>query len=96
MKFVTQREVRLDPGKVWEMARQERDIIVTNHGKPVAIVNPVDEDLEKTMQLMRRVRGLLALEEAQKRAKETGLSRMTLAEINREIQAVRRQRKRRK
>jgi antitoxin (DNA-binding transcriptional repressor) of toxin-antitoxin stability system len=96
MKFVTQREVRLDPGKIWALARQERDIIVTNHGKPVAIVNPVDEDLEKTMQMMRRVRGLLALEEAQKIAKETGLSRMTLAEINREIQAVRRQRKRRK
>ena len=96
MKFVTQRELRLDPGKVWAMARQERYIIVTNHGKPVAMVNPVDEDLEKTMQVMRRVQAAVALEEAQKRAVETGLSRMTMAEINREIQAVRRQRKRRK
>jgi len=96
MKFVTQREVRLDPGKVWEMARQERDIIVTNHGKPVAIVNPVGEDLEKTMQFMSRVRGLMALEEIQRRAQETGLSKMTMAEINREIQAVRKHRKLRK
>ena len=97
MKFVTQRELRVDPGKVWALLRVEKNMVITSHGKPVALLYGIDDaDLENTFRMIRRVRGLMALEEIQRRAEETGLSKMTMAEINREIQAVRKRRKLRK
>jgi PHD/YefM family antitoxin component YafN of YafNO toxin-antitoxin module len=97
MKFVTARELRVDPGKVWKVLKEESDVVVTSRGKPIAIMNAVEEgDLETTMQDLRRVRAIRALKEIQELAKKSGLSKMTMADINREIQAARKQRKCRK
>ena len=96
MKFVTARELRVDPGKVWKVLKEESDVVVTSQGKPVAIMNAVEEgDLETTMQDLRRVRNIRLLREIQEKARKSGLSKMTMADINREIQAARKQRKRR-
>ena len=38
MKFVSVRDLRLKPGHIWEMAKQEKDVIITANGRPVAIL----------------------------------------------------------
>jgi PHD/YefM family antitoxin component YafN of YafNO toxin-antitoxin module len=94
MKFVTQRELRVDPGKVWKILKEESDVVVTSRGKPIAVMNAIEDgDLESTMRDLRRVRAIRLLKEIQAQAQKSGLSKMTLGDINREIQAVRKRKR---
>ena len=94
MKFITARELRVEPGKVWKLLRKEQDLVVTSHGQPIALLNGIkDGDFEDTLKAVQRVRTFMALEAIRKQAKATGLDKMTLKEINQEIEAVRRQRR---
>ena len=94
MKFVTQRDLRVEPGKVWKVLKEERDVVVTFHGKPVAVMSAVEEgDFEATMRDLRQARAIRLLKEIQDLAKKSGLSKMTMADINREIQAVRKRKR---
>ena len=94
MKFVTQRELRVEPGKVWKILKQESDVVVTFHGKPVAVMSAVEEgDFEATMADLRQAKALRLLKEIRDLAKKSGLSQMTMADINREIQAVRKRKR---
>lgn len=96
MKFVTARELRVEQGKVFKVLKEDNDVVVTSRGKPIAIMKAVEEgDLEVTMQDLRRVRNLRLLREIQETARKSGLSKMTMAEIDKEIQAVRRARRKR-
>ena len=66
MKFVSVRDLRLKPGKVWKMAKEERDVVLTVNGRPVAILTGVDEDsFEAEVEAIRRARALQALESLQ-------------------------------
>ncbi len=38
MKFVSSRELRINPGAVWHLLRQEKDLVITSNGKPVAVL----------------------------------------------------------
>ncbi len=57
MKFIPSRDLRIRPGQVWKQLREEGELIITYHGKPVALMVPVTEDnLEETLRYMRSVR----------------------------------------
>ena len=43
MKFVTIREMKINGSKLIEGLKGE-DAVITKHGKPVAVVVPIDED----------------------------------------------------
>jgi prevent-host-death family protein len=78
------------------MTIKDEEIIITSHGKPIAILSGVtEENLWKKVKAIRRSRAILALEEMQKRALELGLGKWTGSQIDSEIQAVRKARKRR-
>jgi antitoxin (DNA-binding transcriptional repressor) of toxin-antitoxin stability system len=94
MQFITIRELSTKPREIWEKIRKE-EIIITSNGKPVAILSGVTEGtLEKTLKTIRRGRALLALEEMQQQSLDRGLDRLTDTEIEVEIKAARRSRKR--
>ncbi len=94
MRFISVRELSTKPKQVWSTV-QEEEIIITSNGKPIALLSGVTEKtLEKTLQAIRRSRAILALEEMQKKALEAGLDKVSDLEINGEIQAVRKTRKR--
>jgi prevent-host-death family protein len=77
------------------MKTKDEEIIVTSHGKPIAILSGVtEENLGKKLQAIRRSRALVALEEMQKNSLELGLDKFTDSQIEAEIQAVRKGRKR--
>ena len=93
MKFINVRELRLRPGEVWKKLKIEKDIILTLNGKPFAILNSTDEDrLEQTLASLRRSRALEAMEKLQKYSKDKGLNKLTIEDIEKEIQLVRKER----
>jgi len=90
MKFVSVRDLRLKPGQVWKMAKEERDIVLTVNGRPVAILTGVDEDsFEAEVEAIRRARALQALESLQHDSLKKGTHRITAGKIEAEIRAFR-------
>lgn len=94
MRFVSVRELRSKSAELWRDLPTERQMVVTNNGKPVAILATVDEGgVEETLAHFRRNRALSAIEAQQIRSVANGLDRMTMEEIDAEIQAARRERR---
>jgi prevent-host-death family protein len=90
MKFVSMRDLRLKPGKVWKMAKEEKDVVLTVNGRPVAILTGVDEDsFEAEIEAIRRARALQALDSLQRDSLKSGTHRITVDKIEAEIQALR-------
>jgi len=84
------RDLRVRPAEVWTALKQRKDIVITNNGKPVAVMTAVDADtLEETCQTLKRARALRALEAIHRAALATGGARLTGRMIEREIKAVR-------
>ena len=97
MRFITVRDLRSRPGAVWRSLREERELAVTLNGRPVALMTAADEaTLTDELENIRRVRAERALAAVRQQAARQGLDRMSMAEINREIAAARKENKKRK
>lgn len=96
MDFVTVRELRAESGKVWEKIEAGEEIVVTRNGKPFALlVHTEPAQLEGTLRAIRAARFGAAVEAIQRHAREQGLDKMTMEEIDAEIAAARRERRER-
>jgi len=72
---------------------EEKELVVTSNGKPIAILSAVQEDrLEETLAAIRRARAMAAVDAMQQRALKMGLDTMMLEDINAVIAAVRKER----
>jgi antitoxin (DNA-binding transcriptional repressor) of toxin-antitoxin stability system len=92
MKFVTVRDLRGRPAKVWKDLETEKDLVLTSNGKPMAIITGIGEDsLESTLATLRRERAVRAVREIQQRSQGRG-TRLSLKQINAIIADVRRKR----
>jgi antitoxin (DNA-binding transcriptional repressor) of toxin-antitoxin stability system len=95
MRFVSIRDLRSRSAEVRKRLDEDRDLVLTSNGKPIAIVSATDEEnLERTLQHLRRARALQALADLQREASEAGIDDMSLDEIESEIAAARRDRRR--
>ena len=93
MRFVSVRELRNSPGKLWA-SLSKADVVLTANGKPMGVLVGVDESrLDETVDAIRRAKAAMAVSRMRKRAAEAGTSRLTMAEINREVREVRRKRR---
>lgn len=94
MKFITIRDFRSKSAKIQKELPEEREMVLTSNGKPVAILTAVSEgDLEESLALIRKARALAAVISMQESAREVGADRMSLNEINKEIAAARKERR---
>ena len=94
MRFISVRDLNTKPKEVWSKIKEE-ELVVTSNGKPIALLSGVTEEtLEKTVRAIRRSRALIALEEMQKESIKLGLDKLTESQIESEIQAVRKSRRR--
>lgn len=67
---------------------------MTNNGKPIVILSATDAgSFEALLRNLRRSRAADALSSLQRQAEQRGLDRLTLDEVNEEVQAVRKDRK---
>jgi len=90
MKFISVRDFRTNPAEIWKQLPKEQEMVITNNGKPVALLTPLnDTDLEGTLKAVRRARALQALAALQDESVRDGRSSMGMEEIDAEIQAVR-------
>ena len=95
MDFVSVRQLRTESAAVWEALAAAKDLVVTSNGKPIAVLSATTATtLEASLAALRQARAQLAVTAMQRRAKETGADQFTLDDVNAEIEAARRQRKR--
>ena len=93
MKFVTSRDVRNNPSEFRETVERE-DVVLTVGGKPFAIaVGVEEEDVQDTLELLRRLRALRAAARMQRSAEKRGIDRMSADLIDEEIGQARRARR---
>ena len=90
MKFLTVRELRGNTAAVWKELPSEHEMVVTNNGRPVAILSAVGEaDLEASLSAIRRARAMGAVGKLQSKSVERGLDKLSDKDIEAEIKAVR-------
>ena len=78
------------PDRITEQLQCTKQIVLTNNGDPVAVMLNVDNStLKETLSDLRRMRAQRATKIMQEAAVKSGLSNLTLEEINAEITAAR-------
>jgi len=95
MKFVSVRDLRGRSAEIWRELPDEREMVITSNGRPVAILAAVNEsNLEESLAAFRQARAIDAVAALQRRSVATGVDALSADEIEAEISAVRKARTR--
>lgn len=95
MRFISVRELRGQSAAVWRILANEKDLVVTSNGKPIAVLSETSEEqLEESLLAVRRARAQAAVAAIQQASRDRGTDRLSLDDINAEIVAVRGSRRR--
>jgi hypothetical protein len=94
--MIASRQITAKPGKVWADLEKEGALVVTRDGRPFSIILPTsDETLIEDIQELVFSRARRAVTEIRRKAQESGAARMSPKEIDAEVVALRKARKRR-
>ncbi len=94
MKFLSVRELKSKSAKVWKELPSQKEMIVTSNGRPIAMLSSINEDnLEQVLNAFRIARATNAVASIQYESAEQGTDKISMEEIEVEIQAVRSSRK---
>jgi antitoxin (DNA-binding transcriptional repressor) of toxin-antitoxin stability system len=94
MEFISARDLRIQPGQVWQRLSKSGELIVTWNGKPIAVLSSVDEGtLEQTLTAFRRARAQLAVSRIRATAQASSAGKLTLDDIDAEIRVARKTRR---
>jgi hypothetical protein len=92
MEFLTVRDFRTSPKSVWEKLSQNGEIVITNNGKPTALMLNIENgDFEEISRSIRQAKAMRALNAIRAEAADRGF--LTEEEIEAEIQAYRREKR---
>src|SRR5947208_12464351 len=95
MSSISVSELKKKLSKQWCRTAKKDDWVITAEGQPVAVLSPVTSELlEPTLSALRSVRALRAQSALQKTAAANGTEKLAMSEIDAEIAAVRRARRR--
>jgi len=90
MRFLSVRDLRGKSAEIWRELPEEREMVITSNGRPVAILAAVDEaTVEGSLAAFRQVRAVEAVASLQRRSTACGADRITTAAIDAEIGAAR-------
>jgi len=96
LKFLSYRELRTSTSKIKEALTADGKIVVTNNGKPEALMLQVDEtNFEETLSLLNQLKLTRAINNLQQSAQNNGVAEMSLDDINAEIAQTRKEKKER-
>jgi len=94
MQFFTIRELSKSPAETLTRLSGDGKAVLTNNGKPQALLFKVDgNSFERTLSMLQKLEFLQNLTEMRLTSMKKGNSKMTLDEINTEINVVRKKRK---
>jgi len=95
MKFVSVRDLRSKSAQLWKELPEERGMVITVNGRPIAILAAISEsNLEESLAAFRQARAVEAVTSLQRRSIAQGTDSISLDQINAEIKAVRKKRAR--
>jgi len=95
MKFISVRDLRGKSAEIWRDLPEEREMVITSNGRPVAILAAVNEsNLEESLAAFRQTRAVDAVASIQRRSIARGVDALTADDIDAEIEAVRKARPR--
>tara|TARA_B100000614_G_scaffold229146_1_gene221361 strand:+ start:179 stop:460 length:282 start_codon:yes stop_codon:yes gene_type:complete len=90
MKFVTVRDFRTSPAAIWKQLPEEGELVITNNGKPIALLTPVsDQNLEESLKSIRAARAASAVRTMQQLSARNGNAALTAEDIASEIESTR-------
>jgi len=93
MKFLSVRDLRTKSAKIWRELPLEKEMVITNNGRPVAVITAVDEgSIEQSLAAWRQVRATQALVSVQKESMNRGTDKISMEQIESEIKDARRER----
>ena len=93
MKFLSVRDLRGKSAQVWRELPNEREMVITSNGRPVAVLTSVDEDsVETSLAAWRQVRATQAITSIQQKSMQRGTDSISMKEIEYEITEARRSR----
>lgn len=93
MKFLSVRDLRGKSAQIWKDLPEEREMVITSNGRPIAILATISEsNLEESLTAFRQARAVEAVASLQRSSADQGTNRLTMDEIDAEIQAVRKKR----
>jgi antitoxin (DNA-binding transcriptional repressor) of toxin-antitoxin stability system len=93
MKFLSVKDLRAKSAEIWKQLPVEKEMVITNNGRPVAILSSInDSNFEESVSAIRRARSSDALNAIQKESVEKGLDKLSINEIDEEITVVRNKR----
>lgn len=94
MDYVTVRELREKSGEIWQRVEAGEEFVVTRNGKPFALlVHTEPQAVEERLRALRLSRLGEVVQAIQAHALISGAGKLTEAEIQAEIDAVRRERR---
>jgi antitoxin (DNA-binding transcriptional repressor) of toxin-antitoxin stability system len=83
METLTIRELRNHPGAAQEELVRAGELLLTNNGRPVALMLAVDgANLDEVLEAVRRAKGQIALGKMRRHAASQGFADLGLSEIN--------------
>jgi antitoxin (DNA-binding transcriptional repressor) of toxin-antitoxin stability system len=93
MKFLSVRDLRGKSAQIWKELPDEREMIVTSNGRPIAILASITEaSLEESLSAFRQARAVEAVVSLQRKSVEKGTDQISVDEINAEIKSIRKKR----
>jgi hypothetical protein len=94
MEFMTVRELSKSPKDTLSKLAKDGKAVLTNNGKPQALIFKIDgESFERTLSLLQKLEFMQNLSEMRLASMRNGNADMSLDEINAEIIAARKERK---
>jgi len=95
MSTISVSELKKKPAKQWLKSASKDDLIITSKGQPVAVLMRIAAaSVESTRALVRSVRALQAQSALQEAAAANGTAGFSMSNIDAEIAAARRARRR--
>jgi len=94
MNFYTVRDLRTHPREVWKKLSETHEVIITNNGKPSALMIEIDdESLEDVVASVRQSAAMRAVNKLRLGSITSGKSEMTADDIDEEISKVRKEKR---
>lgn len=93
MRFLSVRDLRSKSAQVWQDLPAERELIITNNGRPIAILAAINEsNLEESLAAFRQARAVEAVASLQLLSARQDTDTISMDDIDTEIRAVRKKR----
>ena len=94
MKFISIRELKTKSAQVWRDLPIQKEMVLTSNGRPIALLSSInDNNLEQVLTAFRIARATNIVASIQYDSMQRGTDKISMEEIDAEIQTVRSNRK---